>query len=60
MVSWTVFAEEEGAWLQDHRRNHLQDSLHSEYLGDVQAFALRVADRNGPAELSAEVARRHS
>lgn len=60
MVSWTVSAEEEGAWLRDHRRNHLQDSLHSESLGAVQAFGPRVADRNGPAELSAEVALRHS
>ena len=52
-------AEEEGAWLQDRRRNDLQDSLHSLSLGAVQAFAPRIADRNGPAELSAEVAPRH-
>ena len=52
-------AEGEGAWLQDHRRNHLQDSLHSLSLGAVQAFAPRIADCNGPAELSAEVAPRH-
>lgn len=60
MVSWTVSAEEEGASLRDHRRNHLQDSLRSVSLGAVQAFGPQVADRNGPVELSAELAPLHS